>query len=106
MSRFFINLRSIYYHGQFTTTEAQIGTPVISGARTNTFWARVTRFTTGLPISDEEGTSTYSDSPSRIERYGPQVGTVDVGVATELRTRHDGGNTPGLTVKEDELVSA
>jgi hypothetical protein len=112
ISRFFINLRSIYSQSQITATEGQIGPSMISGTRADTFWTRASRFTTGLPIGFRGETSTYGDLPSQIETYGPQAGTVDVEVAMELRTRHDGGkvemvlSAPGLTVKEDKLVSA
>jgi hypothetical protein len=108
ISRFFINLRSIYSQGQFTATEGQFGTSLISGPRTHTFRTRVNRFTTGLPNRFGGETSTYNGLHSRIERYVPQAGTVDVDVAMELRTRkvEMGLSTPGLTVKEDKLASA
>jgi hypothetical protein len=106
ISRFFTNLRSIYSQGQLTATEGQIGTSMTLGTRADKFWIRASRFTTGLPIGFGGETSTYSGLHSRIERYVPQARTVDVEVPMELSTRHDKESTPGLTVKEDKLVSA
>ena len=83
ISRFFLNLRSIYHHGQYS----QSAPSTLTTDRKLSFWRRVTKADS---IGVEGDTSIYGSSAIRGERDISHGGTHDLGFAMELQTQHDG----------------
>jgi hypothetical protein len=85
ISRFFLNLRSVYHEDQpMAATSISV-----CGIATHPFWRRANQGTTHLGFSIGPGgeTSAYTD---QYERTEPQLASVDLELAIELRTRQDG----------------
>jgi len=90
ISRFFLNLRSICYYGQFTTAVSQTAASVAPNTRTHPFWRRRNRLTAGFSVGLGTEPNIYGNLTNRNERDIPHEESVDLDVAMELRTRQDG----------------
>jgi hypothetical protein len=97
ISRFFLNLRGIYYHVQSTVGGQAISR--LSVVRTNPYWKRPNRFTltTGFSGGFVAETTTSSGEADRNVAGMPQADTIDLEVAMEMQTRQD--------IEEDEMKS-
>ena len=87
ISRFFLHLRSVY-NDRPSTEQSQTTVPGFQ-LRTNPFWRRGNRVTTGFSVVLEAGTSTPSRFDNKNEGDIPQAEIVDVEAAIELQTRSE-----------------
>jgi len=89
ISRFFLNLRSIYSHGQ-PTVGSQLVSAALSPVRTHPYWRRMMRVTTGFTDGLEAETGVYGSFPNRYEGNAPEAATVDLELAVVLQTQQGG----------------
>jgi len=87
ISRFFLNLRSIYNHGQ-----SIVGSPstMLSAVHKDPYWRRATWVTTGFSDGFEVGTSVSGGLSHRNELNAPEAATDDLEFTIVARTRHIG----------------
>jgi hypothetical protein len=86
ISRFFLNLRSIYHHGQ-PTLGSRSAPSSVSPVGTHPYWKRVIRATTDI---SEAETDMYGSLSRRSEGNVPEAATVDLELAIVLQTQHGG----------------
>ena len=86
ISRFFLNLRSIYHHRQ-SVVGSRSASSGLTRDRKHSFWRRITK---DDAVRVQVETKIYRSSAIQNERDILQGGTHDLGFAMELQTRHDG----------------
>ena len=86
ISRFFLNLRSIYRHRQSVVGSRSAST-ALTRDRKHSFWRRITKDDT---VRVQVETRIYRSSAIQNERDISQGRTHDLGFSMELQTRHDG----------------
>ena len=86
VARFFLNLRSIYRHRQYTGG-GQSTPSTLTPSRKLSFWRRSTK---DYSIGVEGETRIYGSLAIQSERDISQGRTHNLGFAMELQTRHDG----------------
>ena len=89
ISRFFLNLRAIFYYDQTTATSRTVVSTMLSPIRTHPFWRRPRRLTTFLSYEFGTEASTYGDLATRTKRGIPHAESVDLDGGMALRTRQD-----------------
>jgi len=91
ISRFFLNLRSLYNDSQST-----VGSPstMLSAVHKDPYWRRPTWVTTGFSDGFEVGTSVSGGLSHRNEGDAPEAVTVDLELAIVARTGHIGDVKP------------
>jgi hypothetical protein len=98
ISRFFLNLRSIYHHDQSTFPST------VSAMGTHPYWRRVIRATTDISDDFEAETGVYGSSSHGDEGNVPEATTVDLELAIVLQAQHGGyGHSMKPTTDLDPL---
>ena len=92
MSRFFLNLRSVFNRGQPTlaSTVPSTRAPI----DTHPSWRRVTGVSTNISDGVEAETSVYGDLFDIKEGNVPEAAKVDLELAVVSRTQHGGDEPP------------
>ncbi len=85
ISRFFLNLRSVFYYDQ-STAASQTAVPTLSPIRTHPFWRRPRQLTTSFTFGPGAETSIYGDLATRNER---EAESFDLDIGMESRIRRD-----------------
>ena len=88
ISRFFLHLRSLYSNDTQSSEQSET---TVTGfhLRTNPFWRRGNRLTTGFSVGLGAETGTSSAFDNKNEGDIPQAEIVDVEAGIELRTRSE-----------------
>ena len=89
ISRFFLNLRAIFYYDQTTATSQTAVSTMLSRIRTHPFWRRPRRLTTFFSYEFGTEAITYGDLDTQTERGIPHVESVDLDSGVVLRARQD-----------------
>jgi hypothetical protein len=91
ISRFFLNLRAIYYYGDATVV-SQTAVSGTSPIRTYSFWKQPRRLPAGFSSGFGAETSTYDGPTTRNEGVFLRAESVDMDVGMVLKTRRDEDN--------------
>ena len=93
MSRFFLNLRSVFNRGQPILASQSVPS-TLSPIGTHPSWRRVTGVSTGFSAGVGTETSVYGDLFDIKEGNVLEVARVDLELAVVLQTQHDEDEPP------------